>query len=231
LFNDQSDQAAAFAELFATGARCEAYFDLTPSSFGKLLSDRYREYHHRQGHEPPLWSDTEPATPSAYAAAKIDVDLQTEKQSMSAHQRFTFLSVFAIPALFDIMLLTTTGRGLYLSGYMSEMEQHAATLALMVSLLVSPCVFASRIFYIIFSASQLCNVTLIWELIQVSGAIGTWITCGGSYYLISMAYSAMYMFVVTRLLGGFAFTLVVAFIGFVIVSILDGVVAGTVFFL
>lgn len=40
LFNDQSDQAAAFAELFATGARCEAYFDMTPSALGKLLSNR-----------------------------------------------------------------------------------------------------------------------------------------------------------------------------------------------
>jgi hypothetical protein len=198
LFNDQSDQAAAFAELFATGARCEAYFDLTPSAFGKLLSDRYRNYHHRAGHEPPLYSDSQPNTPSAYAAAKIDVDSQSGKSKMSGTQRFTFLSVFAIPALLDILLLTTTEKGLYLSGSMSHNEQHFATLALMISLLIS-------------------------------GAVGTWITCGGSYYLISMAFSAMNTFVVTRLIGGLAFTLAVAIVGLAIVGGLSGFIAGLVF--
>jgi hypothetical protein len=200
LFNDQSDQAAAFAELFATGARCEAYFDLTPSAFGKLLSDRYRAYHHRPGYEPPIWSDLKPTTQSAYAAAKIDVDPDTKMSSMSLHQRATFLSVFAIPALLDIILLTTTGRGLYLSGTMSDDEKHSATLALMISLLIS-------------------------------GAVGTWITCGGSYYLISMAFSAMNMFVMTRLVGGLAFTLAIAVIGLIAVSATSGFNAGIVFFL
>ncbi|KAH7383582.1 glycosyltransferase family 4 protein [Cadophora sp. MPI-SDFR-AT-0126] len=200
LFNDQSDQAAAFAELFATGARCEAYFDVTPSAFGKLLSDRYRAYHHQIGHEPPIWTDATPATPSAYAAAKIDVDSNSVESNMSATQQFTFLSVFAIPALLDILLLTTTGHGLYLSSFMSEMEIHSATLALMISLLIS-------------------------------GAVGTWITCGGSYYLISMAFSAMHMFVVTRMVGGLAFTLAIATIGLTAVGAINGVGAGVVFFL
>jgi len=201
LFNDQSDQAAAFAELFATGARCEAYFDLTPSAFGKLLSDRYRFYHHKQGHEPPIWSDQSPATPSAYAAAKIDIDdSHSQRSVMSAHQRFTFLSVFAIPALLDIILLTTTSKGLYLSGGMSKTEQHSATLALMISLLIS-------------------------------GTVGTWITCGGSYYLISMAFSAMNMFVVTRLVTGLAFSFIAGAIGFVALWAVEDVLAGVIFFL
>ncbi|KAI1002392.1 hypothetical protein K3495_g5809 [Podosphaera aphanis] len=200
LFNDQSDQAAAFAELFATGARCEAYFDLSPSAFGKLLSDRYRAYHQKAGHEPPLYTDSELRIQSAYAAAKIDVDLNSKKSNMSAPQRFTFLSVFVIPALVDIILLTTTGRGLYLSGYMSHTEQNSATLALMISLLIS-------------------------------GAVGTWITCGGSYYLISMAFSAMNMFVVIRLIGGLAFTLIIAIIGLIALGITDGLIAGVIFFL
>jgi hypothetical protein len=119
---------------------------------------------------------------------------------MSLHQRATFLSVFAIPALLDIILLTTTGRGLYLSGTMSDDEKHSATLALMISLLIS-------------------------------GAVGTWITCGGSYYLISMAFSAMNMFVMTRLVGGLAFTLAIAVIGLIAVSATNGFNAGIVFFL
>lgn len=200
LFNDQSDQAAAFAELFATGARCEAYFDMTPSAFGKLLSDRYRAYHHRPGYEPPLWTDAEPATPSAYAAAKIDVDPNTQGSSLTSTQKFTFLSVFAIPALLDILLLTTTGHGLYLSSGLSKTHLYAATLGLMLSLLIS-------------------------------GAVGTWISCGGSYYLISMAYSAMNMFVVTRLVGGFAFTLVIATIGLIVFGVLDSFATGIIFFL
>ena len=198
LFNDQSDQAAAFAELFATGARCDAYFDVTPSAFGKLLSDRYRAYHHQPGHEPPLWTDADPSTPSSYAAAKIDVDPNSVKSTMSAPQRFTFLSVFAIPALLDILLLTTTGRGLYLSSFMSHSELHAATLALMISLLIS-------------------------------GAVGTWITCGGSYYLVSMAFSAMNMFVVTRLVGGLAFTLAIAAIGMAALGSKEKPASGAIF--
>lgn len=199
LFNDQSDQAAAFAELFATGARCESYFDMTPSSFGKLLSDRYRTCHHQPGREPPIWTDADPSTPSAYAAAKIDIG-DFKAKGLSGTMRFTFLSVFAIPALLDILLLTSTGKGLYLSGNMSRTAQHSATLALMISLLIS----------------SIC---------------GTWITCGGAYYLISMAFSAMNQFIATRLVGGIAFSLVVGLIGFIGLGIKDGVVAGVLFFL
>lgn len=199
LFNDQSDQAAAFAELFATGARCESYFDMTPSSFGKLLSDRYRACHHKAGREPPIWTDADPSTPSAYAAAKIDIG-DFKNKPLSGTMRFTFLSVFAIPALLDILLLTSTGKGLYLSGAMSVTAQHSATLALMLSLLIS-------------------------------GICGTWITCGGAYYLISMAFSAMNLFVATRLVGGIAFSFIVGIVGLIALSIKDGSVAGIVFFL
>jgi hypothetical protein len=71
----------------------------------------------------------------------------------------------------DIVLLSTTGHGLYLSTAMTPDHQYYATMALMCSLLIS-------------------------------GAIGTWISIGGTYYLISMAFSAANMFVLTRLIGG-----------------------------
>lgn len=99
----------------------------------------------------------------------------------------------------DIMLLTTTGRGLYLSAFMTLEEQKYATLALMISLLLS-------------------------------GAIGTWISIGGTYYLVSMAFSAANMFVLTRLLGGLAFTIAGAFLGFIIISATHNAHAGAVFF-
>jgi hypothetical protein len=198
LFNDQPDQAAAFAELFALGSRCESYFDMTPSQFGELLSKKYHD--HYRINQPPVFEESRFALSSAFAEAQIDVDPNYDPAQMPAYQRFTFLSVFAIPALIDILMLTTTGHGLYLSSSMSPQERHSATVALMLSLLLS-------------------------------GAIGTWITCGGGYYLASMAFSAMNLFVVTRLLGGFAFTLIVGFVGFVAFTCLTGVRAAVVFFL
>ncbi|KAL2002885.1 hypothetical protein VTN02DRAFT_5671 [Thermoascus thermophilus] len=198
LFNDQSDQAAAFAESFALGSRCEAYFDVSPSVFGKLLSDRFRSYYNK--HQPPNWINGAPELATAYAGAQIDVDPDDTVKSMRGYQRFTFLSIFAIPALIDIILLTFVGRGLYLSAFMEYDELHSATIALMVSLLLS-------------------------------GAIGTWISCGGSYYLISMAFSAMNMFVLIRLIAGLAFTVAGGLIGFVAISILKSPRAGIVFYL
>jgi hypothetical protein len=199
LFNEFSDQSAAFAELFALGSRCEAYFDVSPSAFGKLLSDRHRAYYGLPENQPPMWIHNAPAFASAYAAAQTDIDPKQKDSSMPAYRRFTFLSVFAIPALIDIILLTTIERGLYLSGAMKPDQQQYATLALMVSLLLS-------------------------------GAIGTWISIGGTYYLISMAFSAANMFILTRLLGGLAFTALVGLLGLVIISIKSNFGNGLVFF-
>jgi hypothetical protein len=198
LFNDQSDQAAAFAELFALGSRCESYFDMSPSQFGEVLSAKYRRHYGESAHQPPLIEDSSSAFASAYAEAQIDVDPNHKDSGMPKYQHFTFLSVFAIPALIDILMLTTTGHGLYLSAKMTYQEQHSATLGLMISLLIS-------------------------------GAVGTWITCGGTYYLASMAFSAMNYFVVTRLLGGFVFILIVATVGFIAFAFLSNISAAIVF--
>ncbi|KAJ5162295.1 hypothetical protein N7492_007687 [Penicillium capsulatum] len=198
LFNNHSDQAAAFAESFALGSRCEAYFDITPSVFGKLLSDRFRAYYTK--HQPPNWINGAPELATAYAGAQIDVNPDDKVKSMRGYQRFTFLSVFAIPALIDIILLTITGRGLYLSSSMTHEEQDSATMALMISLLLS-------------------------------GAIGTWIACGGPYYLISMAFAAANMFVLIRLIAGIAFTVAGGLIGFVAISAVRSPRAGIIFYL
>ncbi|KAF2868581.1 hypothetical protein BDV95DRAFT_578761 [Massariosphaeria phaeospora] len=199
LFNQYSDQSAAFAELFALGSRCEAYFDISPSDIGVILSKKHRDYYNDAEHQPPMWIFNAPSFASAYAAAQTDIDPDQKASVMPGYRRFTFLSVFAIPALVDIMLLSTTGHGLYLSAFMSYTEQKYATLALMTSLLLS-------------------------------GAIGTWISIGGTYYLISMAFSAANMFVLTRLIGGLAFTLAASLVGFIVISIVTGIEAGAIFF-
>ncbi|KAF1943566.1 hypothetical protein EJ02DRAFT_342982 [Clathrospora elynae] len=200
LFNQYSDQSAAFAELFALGSRCEAYFDIKPSDIGMLLSKKHRDYYNQEEHQPPMWIFNAPSFASAYAAAQTDIDPNQKASVMPAYRRFTFLSVFAIPALVDIVLLSTTGHGLYLSNRMSEEERYYATLALMCSLLLS-------------------------------GAIGTWISIGGTYYLISMAFSAANMFVLTRLIGGLAFTLAGCLLGFIVISAVASPGLGAVFFL
>lgn len=198
LFSEQSDQAAVFAESFALGSRCEAYFDVSPSAFGKLLSARFRaQYAEKQ---PPLWNNGAPEFATAYGGAQLDVDHQGQPKPLPQYQRFTFLSVFAIPALVDIALLTTIGRGLYLSAWMTLDEQRSATIALMIALLLS-------------------------------GATGTWIAVGGSYYLVSMAFSAMNIFVLSRLIAGLAFTIAGALVGFFIFVGVSGIVPGVVFFL
>ncbi|KAJ5885022.1 hypothetical protein N7495_009532 [Penicillium taxi] len=134
LFNSFTDQAAAFAESFALGSRCEAYFDMPPSIFGKILSGRFRK--HYNVHQPPNWINGGQMATS-YAGAQIDVNPDDKVKPMRSYQRFTFMSVFAIPALIDIILLTIIGRGLYLSSQMTSDELNSATIALMISLLLS----------------------------------------------------------------------------------------------
>ncbi|OOF90260.1 glycosyltransferase family 4 protein [Aspergillus carbonarius ITEM 5010] len=198
LFNSQSDQAAAFAESFALGSRCEAYFDILPSAFGKLLSDRFRKSYTDE--QLPNWINGAPDMATSYAGAQIDVNPDHKVKPMRGYQRFTFLSVFAFPALIDILMLTIIGRGLYLSAFMTYDEQQSATIALMISLLLS-------------------------------GAIGTWIACGGPYYLISMAFAAANMFVLIRLVAGIAFTVAGGLIGFICISAVDGPRSGIIFYL
>lgn len=216
LFNQYTDQSAAFAELFALGSRCEAYFDIKPSDIGMLLSKKHRDHYNQAAHQPPMWIFNAPSFASAYAAAQTDIDPNQKASVMPAFRRFTFLSVFAIPALVgkflnstkaghmlissDIVLLSTTGHGLYLSTAMSYGQQKYATLALMCSLILS-------------------------------GAIGTWISIGGTYYLISMAFSAANMFVLTRLIGGLAFTLAGSLLGFIVIAAVESVDLAIVFFL
>lgn len=99
LFNQFSDQSAAFAELFALGSRCEAYFDIMPSDIGILLSKKHRDHYNEKDNQPPMWIFNAPSFASAYAAAQTDIDPDQKASVMPGYRRFTFLSVFAIPAL------------------------------------------------------------------------------------------------------------------------------------
>jgi hypothetical protein len=195
--NGHSDQAGCFAEMFATGSQCESYFNTTPNRLGVIISKRYHAYY--KIYQPPLRDDMATELPTAYSSNQIDLDRNAKPLAMPLYYQITFLGVFALPALVDITLLTTLGRGLYLTTYMSGPEKSMATAALMVSLL-------------------LC------------GAIGTWISSGGSYYLHSMAFAAMNMFVLTRFVAGIAICLAGGLIGFLIIGAIKGFYSGLIFF-
>lgn len=200
LFNDQPDQGAAFAELFALGSRCEAYFDMAPSAFGKLMLQKFREQYSDPLRQPPLYKQASVALQTAYSEPQMDMSASQVSMKMPSYQHFTFLGVFALPALIDVLLLTMTKHGLYLSAAMTEDEIRYATVAFMLSL-------------------------------PISGVIGTWIACGGTYYMASMAFSAMNYFVITRLIAGFVFLLISGALGFVIIAAVAGATQAATFFL
>ncbi|CAG8959327.1 hypothetical protein HYFRA_00013097 [Hymenoscyphus fraxineus] len=196
--NPQPDQAACYAEMFALGSGCEGYLGMTPNAVGKILSDRLFAYY--QINQPPQRDDTTTEQPTAYAAKLTDINPKYgDTPLMPWYHRITFLGIFAIPAFIDIMLLTTLGRGLYLTTFMSNEEKEMATIALMVALF-------------------LC------------GATGTWVATGGSYYLYSMTFPAMNMFVITRFIAGFAICFTTGILALIIVGVTKGFYAGFVFF-
>jgi hypothetical protein len=132
--NHATDQAGCFAENFGLGSRCDSFFDMTPRVLGRIISDRYRAYYTK--YQPPQREEGFTELPTAYAAMQVDLDPQDGKEVIAWYHRITFLGIFAVPALIDIMLLTTIGRGLYLTTFMTSTEKTMATTALMLALLV-----------------------------------------------------------------------------------------------
>lgn len=129
-----ADQAACFSEMFALGSQCEAYLDMTSNAVGRILADKYNIYYRQ--HQPPHRDDKSTELPTAYASMGTDEDPNAGREDLPLYYQITFLGIFAVPALVDILLLTTIGRGLYLSTYMSDGEKTMATGGLMIALLL-----------------------------------------------------------------------------------------------
>ncbi|KAE8151472.1 hypothetical protein BDV25DRAFT_171424 [Aspergillus avenaceus] len=127
-------QASCFAEMYAVGARCDLYFDMAPIVLGRIIATRYSDYYRL--HQPPRRDDLFTELPTAYASMDIDLDPKGEQEQPSVFYKFTFLGIFAVPALIDIIMLTTVGRGLYLTTFMSNIDKSLATIALMIALLL-----------------------------------------------------------------------------------------------
>lgn len=153
LFLSQPDQAAVFSELWVLGSQCEVYFDLSPRDVGDAVSRRYQGFlrehpppaDYRRGNEimtmypssdskPP--GDTKGATPSGTSTA-----------SLSAHEKIRLwrkrfaeagaMSIFCLPAIIDVVLLTFVGRGCFMTAFMEQSHLEAAGYALLASMLLT----------------------------------------------------------------------------------------------
>jgi hypothetical protein len=141
----QPDQAAVFSELWVLGSQCELFFGMSPRTLGRILYDRHRAF--LQKHPPPIqlannpsglmtvYAKLEPAvaetnTADGSLAQKID----KVKQAVS---EFGAVTIFCLPAILDIVLLTFLGRGLFMTAFMGDSHLTAACYALLVSLLLS----------------------------------------------------------------------------------------------
>ncbi len=130
------DQPGCFAEHFALGSRCDSFFDTNARNVGRILAARYRAYY--MEHQPPLREEGFKQLPTTYAAMQVDFGPDDDgKEALPFYYHITFFGIFALPALFDVMLLTTIGRGLFLTTFMASVEKTMATTALMLALVVS----------------------------------------------------------------------------------------------
>lgn len=151
-FLSQPDQAAVFSELWALGSQCEAYFGMLPRDLGEIIYDRYRAF--LEEHPPPAgFKDKRIMTAFAkpeLSAALDDNEVDPDGPSRSGFNvttaminlrkkvaEFGALSIFCLPAIIDILLLTFVGRGLFMTAWLGNDHLTAASYALLMSLLIS----------------------------------------------------------------------------------------------
>lgn len=151
-FLSQPDQAAVFSELWALGSQCEAYFGMLPRDLGEIIYDRYRAF--LEEHPPPsnfkdkkiMTAFAKPEPSAGLDDDEIDPDgpsrqgfnmTKTVRDFRKRVAEFGALSIFCLPAIIDILLLTFVGRGLFMTAWLGNNHLTAASYALLMSLLIS----------------------------------------------------------------------------------------------
>lgn len=150
-FLSQPDQAAVFSELWALGSQCEAYFGMLPRDLGEIIYQRYRAF--LEEYPPPEgFKDKKIMTSFAKPdpGASVDEEMEPDgpsrrgfnvSQAVFTIRRkfadFGALSIFCLPAIIDILLLTFVGRGLFMTAWLGNENLDAAAYALLMSLLIS----------------------------------------------------------------------------------------------
>lgn len=141
----QPDQAAVFSELWVLGSQCELFFGTSPRTLGLILYDKHREF--LQQHPPPIqlgnnqsglmtvYAKLEsPVADNCSAEASMARRIAKVKQAVS---EFGAVTIFCLPAMLDIVLLTLVGRGLFMTAFMGDSHLISACYALLISLLLS----------------------------------------------------------------------------------------------
>lgn len=141
----QPDQAAVFSELWVLGSQCELFFGTSPRTLGLILYDKHREF--LQQHPPPIQlGNNQSGLMTVYAKLESPVaDNGSAEASMArriakvkqAVSEFGAVTIFCLPAMLDIVLLTFVGRGLFMTAFMGDSHLIAACYALLISLLLS----------------------------------------------------------------------------------------------
>lgn len=151
LFLMQPDQAAVFSELWALGSQCEAYFGMRPRDLGEIIYNRYRTF--LEANPPPqgfkdkrIMTVYTKADPTSAFSEEMDHDGPSRKGFNASKAitkvrklflEFGALSIFCLPAILDILLLTFLGRGLFMTAWLGGDFVTAACYALLISLLIS----------------------------------------------------------------------------------------------
>ncbi|CAI6086454.1 unnamed protein product [Clonostachys chloroleuca] len=148
------DQAAVFSELWVLGSQCEIYFGILPRALGAIVYRRYRAF---LGEAPPsgdsrknnevmtMYStgDVQPINPPKKERQRdgsTNAKLTGTEKIELWRKRFTELgamSIFCLPAIIDVILLTFVGRGVFMTAFMEPTHLQAASLALLISLLLT----------------------------------------------------------------------------------------------
>jgi hypothetical protein len=149
-FLTQPDQAAVFSELWVLGSQCEPYFGILPRALGAIVYDNYRQS--LKDDPPPVeaWNGTDVFTSYSFTNNTNHKLLGSSEQLKSARGWYEFwketleqvmefgaLTIFCMPAIFDVFLLTFFGRGLFLTAFMAVDDRMVASFALLGALLIS----------------------------------------------------------------------------------------------
>lgn len=153
-FLSQPDQAAVFSELWVLGSQCEIYFGILPRGLGEIVYNRYKAFLQKNPPGPDarrgveimtMYSNAEPdeALPNGANGGpnrSRDLSLTGYEKVELWKKRFTELgamSIFCLPAIMDVLLLSFVGRGVFMTAFMDPEHLQAAGLALLIALLLT----------------------------------------------------------------------------------------------
>jgi hypothetical protein len=217
-FLSQPDQAAVFSELWVLGSQCEIYFGVLPRELGDVVYSRYREF--LEADPPAASARVKNEIMTMYSNAEPDEDEQKAKRAQrdgSANVRLTShekvelwkkritelgaMSIFCLPAIVDVLLLTFVGRGVFMTAFMDPLHLQAAGLALLIGLLltagVTGWVGSIGNYYLVnyaydnmiyFHIERLSGGFVLTVIVAICGLVGFWVQYSVAVGFIFAAY-------------------------------------------